>query len=184
MKSLSNRLAKMNVRAAAPRRTWTERTPFEMPERARYGIDVRGHQKSLLEPLKLVQSARKIVFVDFCPGGVVCNRQDVAWVQQSICTYESFANDEQWELFQSISIGDLLVMKKSQQFSKTMLLHAYGHVFGFDFSDNRDRVLFVDWTYEQGQIEVPLLERDEMVVCCDQDAIATSMPAAFWDWLK
>ena len=64
-----------------------------------------------------------------------------------------------------------------------MLLHAKGIVFGSDLSDNRDRILLVNWTHEQGQIDASLLEGDDMVIGCDPSAIRNVMPAAFWHWL-
>ena len=182
--SFNSRVARIKDRESSPKPEWNDRTLFEMPQRALFGLDVREPEAARREPKVDAFSARRIVFVDFCPGGVVCNRQDVAWIQQGVCTFETFSSDEQWEVFQSIAIGDLLVMKRSVHFTRTMLLHAWGRVFGCDLTEKRDRVLLVNWSHEQGQIEVPLLDRDDMMLSCEPGAVQEFMPEAFWDWLK
>jgi hypothetical protein len=182
--TLPNRFAKIKDRATGPRPVWDERSAIEANTKPVVVQDMEADRAiRQARTLKALRD-RRIVFVDFCPGGVVMNRQDVGWIQQGICTYEFFANDEQFEMFQSISIGDLLVMKKTQQSTKSMRLHAYGRVFGFDLSENRDRILLVNWTHEQGQIEVPLMESEDMVSIHDILSVQAGMPLEFWDWLK
>ena len=182
--SVNNRIARIKAGGAASSMEWNERSVFEASQRAAVGIDVREPEIARFGPKSVTVNLRRIVFVDFCPGGVVGNRQDVSWIKQGVCTYESFANDEQWELFQSIEIGDLLVMKKTTQHTRTMLLQAYGKVFGYDLTERRDRVLLVNWSYEKGQLEVPLMGGDNMVVSYAPGDVMGVMPTDFWRWLR
>ena len=147
--SLPQRLARIRARASESSLVWTERTAIEMFQKPRAVARISSFDALRQARLKVAPNDQRIIFVDFCPGGVVFNRLDIGWILQSICTLDRFASDEQWEMFESIREGDLLVMKRSQPSSRTMRLHAHGRVVGVDFSDKGDRVFLVNWSHEQ-----------------------------------
>ena len=186
--SLTNRLASIKERPTGPRLVWNEQTSIAVNARRTLA---RPLVKQDMDDARLARIARlnaaphdhRMVFVDFCPGGVVVGRLDVGWLQQGICTFEFFSSEEQWETFQSISMGDLVVMKRDLQISQTTRLYAHGRVVGLDLNEKRDRVLLVNWHHDQDQIEVPLIRCNNMVKIQDIDEGETAMPREFWHWL-
>ncbi len=185
---LTNRLASIKERPTGPRLVWNEQTSNAVnASRARVRpfitTEVDQARLSRIARLSAAPDDRRVVFVDFCPGGVVVGRLDIGWLQQGICTFEFFSSEEQWETFQSISIGDLLVMKRDLQITQTTRLYAHGRVIGMDLNESRDRVLLVNWHYEQDQIEVPLIRCNNMVKIQDIQEVESAMPVEFWQWL-
>ncbi len=181
--SLSNRLALIKERPTGPRLAWTDKTSNEMLARA--ALDRPGfmERNARAARLKAAPNDRRIVFVDFCPGGVVVQRLDIGWIKQGICTFDHFSSEEQWETFQSISMGDLIVMKRDLLISQSTRLYAHGRVVGLDLNENRDRVLIVDWSQEQDQIEVPRVVCNNMVKIQEIGEVEAAMPVEFWHWL-
>ena len=181
--SLTDRLAMIKERPTRPSFVWTERTAREVSETqvvelASVKDRLAGRARRIAPP-----DVRRIVFVDFCPGGVVVNRMDVGWLQQGICTFDHFSSEEQWETFQSIVVGDLIVMKRDLAISQTTRLYAHGRVVAWDLDENRDKVLLVNWSHEQGQIEVPRIHCNNMVKIQDIGQVEAAMPMHFWEWL-
>ena len=109
--SFANRLEKITANAAVAIPTRNDWTLIEVYARAGFGFKMEELRQVRYEPVVLTPHGKRIVFVDFCPGGVMCNRQDVDWINQGICAYETFATEDQKQLFDSIRIGDVLVMK-------------------------------------------------------------------------
>ena len=181
--SLSNRLALIRERPTGPRLAWTDKTSNEMLARA--ALDRPGfmERNARAARLKAAPNDRRIVFVDFCPGGVVVQRLDIGWIKQGICTFDHFSSEEQWETFQSVSMGDLIVMKRDLQIGQTTRLYAHGRVLALELNENRDRVLMVDWSHEQDQIEVPLIRCNNMVKIQEIGDVEAAMPIEFWRWL-
>ena len=181
--SLSNRLALIKERPTGPRLAWTDKTSNEMLARA--ALDAPGfmERNARSARLKAAPNDRRIVFVDFCPGGVVVQRLDIGWIQQGICTFDHFSSEEQWETFQAVSMGDLIVMKRDLLISQTTRLYAHGRVVALELNENRDRVLIVNWSHDQDQIEVPRIVCNNMVKIQEIDDVEAAMPVEFWRWL-
>ena len=185
---LTNRLASIRERSTGPRLVWNEQTSHAVNASRALGRPLANREvgQSRLARIARLNAApddKRIAFVDFCPGGVVVRRLDIGWLQQGICTYEFFSSEEQWETFQSISMGDLVVMKRDLQISQTTRLYAHGRVVGLDLNESRDRVLLVNWHHDQDQIEVPLIRCNNMVKIEDIDDVEAAMPVEFWHWL-
>jgi len=180
---LSNRIAIIRERSVGSRLAWTDRTSNEMLAGAALDIAAFRERDARTVRLKAAPKDRRIVFVDFCPGGVVVQRLDIGWLQQGICTFDHFSSEEQWETFQSISMGDLIVMKRDLLTSQTTRLYAHGRVVALELNENRDRVLIVDWSHEQDQIEVPRVVCNNMVKIQGIEEVEASMPVEFWCWL-
>ena len=180
---LTNRLASIMERPTGARLAWTDRTSGDIIP---WGVidGAAGKERNARNArLKVAPNDRRVVFVDFCPGGVVVGRLDVGWIQQGICTYGFFSSEEQWETFQSISMGDLIVMKRDIAVTQTTRLYAHGRVVGLELNESRDRVLLVDWSHEQDQIEVPMVVCNNMVKIQDIAEVEAAMPIDFWRWL-
>jgi len=185
--SLTNRLASIRDRPTGPRLVWNEQTSNALIARSSMdtALKVERNARDLRDArMRVAPYDRRIVFVDFCPGGVVVHRLDVGWIQQGICTFEYFSSLEQWETFQSISMGDLIVMKRDLKISQTTRLYAHGRVIGLELNENRDKVLLVNWVHEQEQIEVPMVVCHNMVKIQDIDEVEAAMPLKFWQWLS
>lgn len=176
--SLTNRLASIIDRPTGPRLPSSDVMPWAVIDGVALKERNAGKARLLVAP-----NDRRIVFVDFCPGGVVVGRLDVGWIQQGICTYEHFSSEEQWETFQSISMGDLIVMKRDIVVTQTTRLYAHGRVIGLELNESRDRVLLVDWSHEQAQMEVPMIVCNNMVKIQDIEDVEAAMPIDFWRWL-
>ena len=181
--SLTDRLARIKERPTRPSLVWNERTEREANDAP--VVCLASVKEKLARAARSVSApnVRRIVFVEFCPAGVVVNRQDIAWIQQGICTFNHFSREEQWETFQSIVVGDLIVMKRDLAIGQTTRLYAHGRVIAWDLDENRDRVLLVNWSHEQGQIEVPLISCNNMVKIQDIGEVEAAMPMQFWEWL-
>jgi hypothetical protein len=182
--SLAVRLDQIKNRGLDARVVWNERTALSWRPRVGFGFNRQIERALRPPPAKWSAKDLRIVFLDFCPGGVLRNRLDIDWIQGGFCAYEFFSSDAQWELFQSIAIGDLLVIKRTRKFDSATRLHAYGRVFGLDVSDKGERVLKVDWAHEQEQIDVPPFQTDEKVVIHNVTTLQATMPPAFWAWLQ
>ena len=181
--SLTDRLARIKERPTRPSLVWNDRTERATSEAS--VVSLARVKDRFARPARVVSApdVRRIVFVDFCPGGVVVNRLDISWIQQGICTFDYFSSEEQWETFQSIVVGDLIVMKRDVSFTQTTRLYAHGRVIARDLNENRDRVLLVNWSHDQGQIEVPLIACNNMVKIQGIGEVQAAMPMQFWEWL-
>ncbi len=182
--SLETRLAKIMAGHGNFLPLRNVRTKTERNASVGFGYRVEGQRRVSYEPLESTPGSRRIVFIDFCPGGVFSNRRDVSWIQQGICSFASFATKDQRDLFESIRIGDVLVMKQDLLSASVMRVHAHGRVVGLDVSEEGRRILRVDWSHGQGQIEVPAMGVREMVSMPDAVRVKKTMPLEFWRWLQ
>lgn len=182
--SFATRLEKITANAAVATPTRNVWTDIEVNARAGFGYKMEHLRRARFDPVVLTPGGQRIVFVDFCPGGVMCNRQDVGWIQQGICAFETFASEEQKALFESIRTGDLLIMKKDLAPASVMRLQAHGRVTGFDLNEEGDRVLLVEWSHEHGQMEAPSMGVGKLVSMPDVADIQSTMPLEFWRWLR
>jgi len=125
-----------------------------------------------------------ILFIGFCPGGNVENRQDVKWKEKGICSFDYVESVSQMERFDSICAGDLVILKKREQFGKTMKLYGHGRVqSAVMIEENNNHVLKVLWSDQEDIIEVPLLGANSTVDIRTIERVEKEMPEEFFEWL-
>jgi hypothetical protein len=124
-----------------------------------------------------------IIFMGFCPNGELANRLDYQWKEQGICTFDYDDSVDQMNLFRSICAGDLIVLKKSEEFGRTMSLHGHGRVTGTNMGSDGRRYLEVNWT-PAGKFasDVPMMGCQSTVNLRDMESVEDAMPHEFFDW--
>lgn len=125
-----------------------------------------------------------IVFMGFCLGGSLENRLDGEWKEKGTCTFHFFDSPHQVNDFNSILVGDLIVLKKRQQFGKTMQLFGHGRVKGIQYDDEGHRFLIMQWSSQSRIIEVPLMGCNSTVDIRTTDRVEGEMPLEFYEWLQ
>ena len=123
------------------------------------------------------------VFMGFCPGADMANRLDLQWRHDSVCTFVFYESEQQSARFNEIWPGDLIILKKRQQFGKTMQLFGHGRVSGVRYDAENHRYLDMNWSDQQEVIEVPLMACNATVDFRDIDAVEKTMPQEFFTWL-
>lgn len=140
--------------------------------------------QSVLDAINLAKPADTyVVFMGFCPNAELANRQDIAWKQQGICRFDYLESEVQLERFHSICVGDLVVLKKREQFGKTMNLYGWGRVRELALDDDNIRYLKMDWSPQEDVIEVPLMACNSTVDIRDMRDVESAMPEEFFTWL-
>lgn len=124
----------------------------------------------------------QVVFMGFCPGASLANRLDIEWRRDGICTF--IYSPPQVERFNSISPGDLIVLKKRQTFGKTMQLFGHGRVSGIDHDPEGNRFLRMNWAAQSRVIEVPLMGCNSTVDTRSIAQVEAEMPEEFYVWLN
>lgn len=124
-----------------------------------------------------------IVFMGFCPGASMENRLDIEWREKGICTFIFLDSPAQLEKFNSILVGDLIVLKKRQQFGKTMQLYGHGRVTGVQHDAEGNRVLLMNWSSQSDILEVPLMGCNSTVDIRSIEQVEDAMPEDFYAWL-
>lgn len=124
-----------------------------------------------------------VLFMGFCPGGDFNDRLDIEWKEQGICRFDYLESTQQLERFNSICVGDLVVLKKREQFGKTMKLFGHGRVKSTAYDENKIRYLVMDWSGQSEVIEVPLMGCNSTVDIRTIKAVEGEMPDEFWEWL-
>jgi hypothetical protein len=125
-----------------------------------------------------------ILFMGFCPGGNFSNRLDIEWKEQGICRFDFHESEHQLNRFNTICKGDLIVLKKREQFGKTMKLYGYGRVSGIAYDENQIRYLEMNWSSQADEIEVPLLGCNSTVEIRSIEVVEDEMPKEFFDWTE
>jgi len=125
-----------------------------------------------------------MLFMGFCPGADFNERLDIEWRQKEICRFDYHESEHQVERFNSICKGDLVVLKKREQFGKTMKLYGHGRVSGIEYDENQVRFLKMKWSNQEDVIEVPLMECNSTVDIRTIEAVEDEMPEAFYKWLE
>lgn len=124
-----------------------------------------------------------IVFMGFCPSGNLANRLDSHWKQQGICTFDYDESVDQMNLFRSICTGDLIVLKKSEEFGRTMSLHGHGRVTSAEMGPDGRWLLRVDWSSAvQFDGLVPMMGCQSTVNLRAMETVEGALPAGFFDW--
>lgn len=165
--------------------TPAERGPLERSARV---LSEKGNRFAPGILRALAQSARRdkrVVFMSFCPGGVLRNRVDQDWKKWGNCTFEFDGGNGQLENYNSIVEGDLVVLKKIQRIGETMRLHGQGRVREITTLSNGGNILHMDWMQTNlYELEVPLLGCGRAVNFVETSRLVEGMPQAFWDWLR
>lgn len=126
---------------------------------------------------------RSVVFMGFCPGASFDNRRDIEWKAKGICDFTFAESKHQLARFNNIWPGDLIVLKKRQEFGKTMRLYGHGRVVGVKYDANGARFLEMNWSAQGEIIEVPLLGANSTVDVRTIERVEREMPASFFEWL-
>lgn len=127
---------------------------------------------------------KKIIFMGFCPDADIGNRLDIEWKRQGICTFIFLESEGQLARFNDIWGGDLIVLKKRQQFGKTMRLYGHGRVSGVNYDNENNRYLEVKWSPQEEIIEVPLMGCNSTVDVKTIEQVEAEMPSEFYSWLN
>ena len=124
-----------------------------------------------------------ILFMGFCPGADFADRLDIEWKAKSICRFDYLESEQQLERFKTICPGDLVILKKREQFGRTMNLYGHGRVTSISFDEHKTRYLNVNWSTQDSIIEVPLMGCNSTVDLRSIDIVENEMPPEFWQWL-
>ncbi|BBP00341.1 hypothetical protein [Sulfuriferula nivalis] len=124
-----------------------------------------------------------ILFMGFCPNAEFENRLDIEWKDKGICRFDYLESESQLERFNTIRTGDLVILKKIQQFGKTMRLFGHGRVKSIAYDENNIRYLVMDWSDQAEIIEVPLMGCNSTVDIKSMKAVYDEMPDEFYSWL-
>ena len=126
----------------------------------------------------------RVIFMGFCPGADLRWRQDTQWKADGICTFGFFQSEKQLTRFRGILAGDLIVLKKRQEFGRTMQLYGHGRVTGHRADANGHRELLMNWSTQNEVIEVPLMGANSTVDVKTIQNVREAMPDFFWTWLE
>jgi hypothetical protein len=124
-----------------------------------------------------------IVFMGFCPNADFNNRLDTEWKEEGICRFDYLESTQQLERFNTICTGDLVVLKKREQFGKTMKIYGHGRVKSVAYDENNIRYLVMNWSSQNGIIEVPLMGCNSTVDIRTIERVEDEMPEDFYQWL-
>jgi len=120
--------------------------------------------QSVLDAINVsVPSDDYILFMGFCPDADVDNRLDEEWKEKGICCFDWQESIVQMERFHTICAGDLVILKKGEQFGKTMKLYGYGRVKSIAEDAAGLRYLKMNWSKQDQIIEVPLMGANSTV---------------------
>ena len=125
-----------------------------------------------------------ILFMGFCPGADFSERLDTEWKNKGICRFDFLESEHQLERFNTICKGDLVVLKKREQFGKTMKLYGHGRVASVAYDENNIRYLNMEWSKQEYVIEVPLMGCNSTVDIKSIEAVEGEMPEEFYQWLQ
>jgi hypothetical protein len=141
--------------------------------------------KMLLDEIDVASPADdSVIFIGFCPGATFDNRQDIEWKDKGICTFTYLESEIQLERFAEIHPGDLIVLKKREQFGKTMKLYGHGRVRGIQYDESGNRYLAMNWSAQDRVIEVPLMACNSTIDVRTMAQVETAMPDSFWHWIN
>ncbi|MBB6054501.1 hypothetical protein [Tolumonas osonensis] len=125
-----------------------------------------------------------ILFMGFCPSADIHNRLDIEWRQKGICRFDFLESEHQAARFNTICAGDLVILKKREQFGKTMKLYGHGRVTGVAYDKDNIRYLTMNWSEQDKVIEVPLIGCNSTVDVKSIELVENEMPNEFYEWLN
>lgn len=124
-----------------------------------------------------------VLFMGFCPGADISRRLDTQWKEEGICRFDFIESTKQLEQFKTICKGDLVILKKREQFGKTMKLFGHGRVKSIAYDQKGLRYLVVDWSKQNLVIEVPLMGCNSTVDIRPIGTVQQEMPNEFYTWI-
>lgn len=143
-----------------------------------------GDAQAVIDAIDLAAPKDKfILFMGFCPGADFADRLDIEWKAKGICRFDYLESEQQLERFKTICPGDLVILKKREQFGRTMKLYGHGRVTSIAFDEEKTRYLNVNWSNQGSIIEVPLMGCNSTVDLRSIDVVENEMPSEFWGWL-
>lgn len=125
-----------------------------------------------------------VLFMGFCPDADFNERLDMEWKEKGICRFDYVESEQQLERFSTICPGDLVVLKKREKFGKTMKLYGHGRVKSISYDENSRKYLNMDWSEQEGIIEVPLMGCNSTVDIRSMEAVEGEMPEEFYTWVS
>jgi hypothetical protein len=125
------------------------------------------------------------VFMGYCPGGSLDNRQDDVWIADGICEYDWVSDAIQMTRFYEVMVGDTIILKKRQTYGETMMISAHGKVLKREQSNKTGKRYFrVDWRVPRDFLIVPLMGCNSTVNTRSLKFVEDVMPKDFWGWLR
>jgi len=128
-------------------------------------------------------SYTEILFMGFCPGRTIDNREDAMWREKGICTFDWEESEAQMERFQNVRVGDKIVLKKQNIKRQIMELSGHGKVTSVKRNEEGLKYLVMNWSDQERIIEVPLMGCSDTVNIKTMDVIEEQMPEEFFEWL-
>ncbi|MCL6272334.1 hypothetical protein M3P05_20670 [Sansalvadorimonas sp. 2012CJ34-2] len=104
--------------------------------------------------------------------------------KNNICRFDYLESKHQVERFNSICKGDRVILKKREQFGKTMKLYGHGRVTSIAYDNDNIRYLNMDWSDQDEIIEVPLMGCNSTVDTKSIEQVEDEMPEQFYNWLE
>ena len=125
------------------------------------------------------------LFMGFCPGATLENRQDEKWMSEGFCKFDFIESAHQYARFCKMLVGDIIILKKRNIREQTMRLYGHGIIKrAMDAQASAKKYYRVDWFKPEVEIEVPLMACNSTVDVRKIALVQDAMPAEFWDWLK
>ena len=125
------------------------------------------------------------VFMGFCPGASLENRQDELWYADGICEFDWVSDPIQMKRFYDIQVGDTIIAKKRERFGETMMISGHGKVTKREESNRTGKRYFrVDWRIPKDFLIVPLIGCNSTVNTRTLKFVEETMPTDFWNWLR
>lgn len=124
-----------------------------------------------------------ILFMGFCPSADFTKRLDIEWKKKGICRFDYTESKQQLKKFDAIYKGDLVILKKREEFSKTMKLYGHGRVSSVAYDENNTRYLVMSWSSQNKIIEVPLMGCNSTVDVRLIETVEDNMPDEFYKWI-
>jgi hypothetical protein len=103
---------------------------------------------------------------------------------RGVCTFDYIESETQAARFNEVYPGDLVVLKKREKFGETMKLFGHGRVKSIAYNDAGNRYLVMEWSGQDGIIEVPLLGCNSTVDIRSMEVVQKEMPEEFFEWLE
>jgi hypothetical protein len=125
------------------------------------------------------------VFMGFCPGASLENRQDELWYADGICEFDWVSDPIQMRRLYDIQVGDTIIAKKRERFGETMMISGHGKVIKREESNRTGKRYFrVNWRVPKDFLIVPLIGCNSTVNTRTLKFVEETMPLDFWDWLR
>ncbi|RUO76447.1 hypothetical protein [Pseudidiomarina taiwanensis] len=155
-------------------------------KRLKKNIDVERAKRIIYayKSIEVPPLQQEYVFMGFCPGATLENRQDELWYADGICEFDWVSDPVQMKRFYDIQVGDIIVTKKREKFGETMMLSGHGKVRLLEESRRTGkRYLRVDWIVPDKFLIVPLIGCHSTVNTRSLKMVEEMMPEEFWEWL-